>query len=61
MNNKWLQVFAAEVPGEATEEEEDEDIYEQPSRTNAPASIYRNNLLQRKLSNYLLFTVHQCI
>ncbi|KAL7734469.1 hypothetical protein ACLKA6_010794 [Drosophila palustris] len=43
------EIFAAEVSGEATEEEEDEDIYEQPSNSSATASIYRNNLLQRKL------------
>ncbi|KAH8370285.1 hypothetical protein KR093_002928 [Drosophila rubida] len=43
------EIFAAEVSGEATEEEEDEDIYEKPSRASVTASIYRNNLLQRKL------------
>ncbi|TDG42123.1 hypothetical protein AWZ03_011455 [Drosophila navojoa] len=42
------KIYAAQVSGEATEEE-DEDIYEQPSTPNATASIYRNNLLQRKL------------
>ncbi|XP_016995516.2 biogenesis of lysosome-related organelles complex 1 subunit 3 [Drosophila takahashii] len=46
------KIFAAEVPGEASEEEDDEDIYEQQrtsSQVNSTASIYRNNLLQRKL------------
>ncbi|XP_064545883.1 biogenesis of lysosome-related organelles complex 1 subunit 3 [Drosophila montana] len=42
------KIYAAEVSGEASEEE-DEDIYEQPSSASATASIYRNNLLQRKL------------
>ncbi|XP_020809601.1 biogenesis of lysosome-related organelles complex 1 subunit 3 [Drosophila serrata] len=47
------KIFAAEVPGEASEEDDDdEDIYEQ-RRSNqvnsTTASIYRNNLLQRKL------------
>ncbi|EDV97616.1 biogenesis of lysosome-related organelles complex 1 subunit 3 [Drosophila grimshawi] len=42
------KIFAAEVSGEATEEE-DEDIYEQPSTPSVTASIYRNNLLQCKL------------
>ncbi|XP_016944592.3 biogenesis of lysosome-related organelles complex 1 subunit 3 [Drosophila suzukii] len=44
------KIFAAEVPGEASEED-DEDIYEQrtSSQVNNTASIYRNNLLQRKL------------
>ncbi|XP_034483042.1 biogenesis of lysosome-related organelles complex 1 subunit 3 [Drosophila innubila] len=42
------EIFAAEVSGEATEEE-DEDIYEQPGNASVTASIYRNNLLQRKL------------
>jgi len=50
-NTGLLQIFAAEVPGEASEED-DEDIYEQrtSSQVNNTASIYRNNLLQRKLS-----------
>ncbi|EDV41002.2 uncharacterized protein Dana_GF23645 [Drosophila ananassae] len=46
------KIFAAEVPGEASEDEDDdEDIYEQRRSTqvNSMASIYRNNLLQRKL------------
>ncbi|XP_022221398.2 biogenesis of lysosome-related organelles complex 1 subunit 3 [Drosophila obscura] len=47
------KIFAAEVPGEATEDDDDdEDIYEQRRSTHVPsstASIYRNNLLQRKL------------
>ncbi|XP_017041582.1 biogenesis of lysosome-related organelles complex 1 subunit 3 [Drosophila ficusphila] len=45
------KIFAAEVSGEATEDD-DEDIYEQQQRSsqvNNTASIYRNNLLQRKL------------
>ncbi|XP_023160132.1 biogenesis of lysosome-related organelles complex 1 subunit 3 [Drosophila hydei] len=42
------KIYAAEVSGEATEEE-DEDIYEQSSTPSATVSIYRNNLLQRKL------------
>ncbi|XP_039488068.1 biogenesis of lysosome-related organelles complex 1 subunit 3 [Drosophila santomea] len=46
------KIFAAEVSGEASEEEDDEDIYEQrrsSNQVNSTASIYRNNLLQRKL------------
>ncbi|KAH8373471.1 hypothetical protein KR009_010542 [Drosophila setifemur] len=45
------KIFAAEVSGEATEDDDDEDIYEQRRSTqvNSTASIYRNNLLQRKL------------
>ncbi|XP_017072215.1 biogenesis of lysosome-related organelles complex 1 subunit 3 [Drosophila eugracilis] len=47
------KIFAAEVPGEASEEDDDdENIYEQQrsgSQVNSTASIYRNNLLQRKL------------
>ncbi|XP_016971369.1 biogenesis of lysosome-related organelles complex 1 subunit 3 [Drosophila rhopaloa] len=45
------KIFAAEVSGEASEDD-DEDIYEQhqsSSKLNSTASIYRNNLLQRKL------------
>ncbi|ALC43830.1 blos3, partial [Drosophila busckii] len=43
-------IFAAEVSGEATEEDEDMDIYEKSSSgVSATASMYRNNLLQRKL------------
>ncbi|EDW79388.1 uncharacterized protein Dwil_GK20441 [Drosophila willistoni] len=52
------KIFAAEVAGEASEEDddEDEDIYEQRggasqavAMATSTASIYRNNLLQRKL------------
>lgn len=46
------KIFAAEISGEASEEEDDEDIYEQgrsSNQVNSTASIYRNNLLQRKL------------
>ncbi|KAI8041400.1 biogenesis of lysosome-related organelles complex 1 subunit 3 [Drosophila gunungcola] len=46
------KIFAAEVSGEASEDDGDEDIYEQQksnSQVNSTASIYRNNLLQRKL------------
>nr|ABL75703.1 IP17207p [Drosophila melanogaster]ABL75747.1 IP17407p [Drosophila melanogaster] len=45
------KIFAAEISGEASEED-DEDIYEQgrsSNQVNSTASIYRNNLLQRKL------------